>query len=549
MLFGFFALSLITALTGSYKGTVSVPNFAAAAALFTIGAAVAASMSLASDEAVFATMYVILALTTLTTALCFSLVGWFRRAGLFRFMPYPLVGGFLAGLGWVLSVSGVSITSGITLNRDTAPELLDPDMIRRWGPSLAYALVMLFVTKLRSHYLILPASVVLAVGICHAVLFSLGISTEEAREAGILFVGIPADASWPPAGVGDLALVDWSVVATQFPSILGVMLIMLICIVLNASALELATGADMDMNRDFRAEGAACLVAGLGGSAPGCNTAAITMISHTTGAETRLTGIVVAFSVGAILIFGGDMLAMLPTQLLGGLVLYIGLGLLNDWLVGSRKTLPWTDYGIVLVISLVIGVFGFIEGVGVGLVAAVIFFVVRFSGVDVIGASFTARDRHSKRTRSATHRAILRNNGERVHAYRLRGYIIFGNASPMGDRLKQALNADPPRCACCWTSPRSPVSMFRPRISCSARSGRRTPGGRELSFAPWRSSPVHPAARPSRERMEQSDLRRGPRPRIGAERGPRHRRVGSAARRVGRHEGRPVRPFHRPRGA
>ena len=244
--------------------------------------------------------------------------------------------------------------------------------------------------------------------------------------------------------IADDTLYRWSVVATQFPSILGVMLIMLICIVLNASALELATGADMDMNRDFRAEGAACPVAGLGGSAPGCNTAAITMISHTTGAETRLTGIVVAFSVGAILIFGGDLLAMLPTQLLGGLVLYIGLGLLNDWLVGSRKTLPWTDYGIVLVISLVIGVFGFIEGVGVGLVAAVIFFVVRFSGVDVIGTSFTARDRHSKRTRSATHRAILGHNGERVHAHRLRGYIIFGNASPLGDRLKQALNADPP---------------------------------------------------------------------------------------------------------
>ena len=231
---------------------------------------------------------------------------------------------------------------------------------------------------------------------------------------------------------------------TQFPSILGVVFIMLICIVLNASALELASGADRDMNRDFRAEGAACPVAGLGGSAPGCNTAAITMISHVTSAETRLTGIVVALSVGAILIFGGDLLAMLPTQLLGGLVLYIGLGLLNDWLVVSRKTLPWTDYGIVLVVSVVIGVFGFLEDVGVGLVAAVIFFVVRFSGVDVIGTSFTARDRHSKRTRSATHRAILGHNGERVHAHRLRGYIIFGNASPLGDRLKQALNADPP---------------------------------------------------------------------------------------------------------
>ena len=443
MLFGCCALCLITALTGSYRGTVSVPNFPPAAALFTIGGAVAASMSLASDEAVFATMYVIVALTTLTTALCYILIGLFRCASLFRFMPYPLVGGFLAGLGWVLSVGGVSITCGITLNWDTVPRLLDSDMILRWAPSLAYALVVLLVTKVRPHYLVLPTSVVIAVGICHAVLFSLGISMEEAREVGILFVGIPADAAWPPAEFGTLAHVDWGVVVTQIPSILGVMLIALMCIVLNAGALELGSGAELDLNRDFRAEGAACLVAGFGGSSPGNNSSAFSLISHATGAETRLTGIVVALSVGAVLIFGGDLLAILPTPLLGGLVLFVGLGLLNDWLVASRKTLPWTDYGIVLVVSVVICVFGFLAGVGVGLVVAVVFFVVRFSGVDVIGASFTTRDRHSKRARSATHRAILRAYGERVCAYRLRGYIIFGNAYLMGDRLKRALSADP----------------------------------------------------------------------------------------------------------
>ena len=443
MLFGCFALCLITALTGSYRGTVSLPNFAPAAALFTIASAVAASMSLASGEAMFATMVVIVALSTLTTALCFLLIGRLRLANLFRFMPYPLVGGFLAGLGWVLSVSSIPIASGIALNWDTLPGLLESGTIWKWAPGVAYALVLLPVTKFRPHFLILPASVVLAVGLCHAVLFSLDVSAEDARAAGILFVGTPAGASWPPVDLGDLTHVDWPVVASQLPAILGVMLITLICIVLNAGALEMGSGAELDLNREFLAEGTAGLAAGLGGSSPGCNSTAITLISHATGAETRLTGIVVALAVGSILLFGGDLLAILPMPLLGGLVLFVGLGLLYDWLVASRKTLPWTDYGIVLVVSVVIGVFGFLEGVGVGLVAAVIFFVVRFSGVDVIGASFTARDRQSKRVRSATHGAILRDHGERVRAYRLRGYIIFGNASPMGDRLKQALNADP----------------------------------------------------------------------------------------------------------
>ena len=348
-------------------------------------------------------------------------------------------------MDWVgfLVLSSVSITCGITLSWETFPELLESDMVWRWGPSLTFALALSLITKLWPHYLILPASVVLAVGLCHAVLFVLGISVEEARAAGILFVGLPTDATWPPVQPSDLGRVEWGVVASEFPGILGVTLIALMCIVLNTAALELGSGVELDMDREFRAEGVANVVAGLGGSAPGCNTAVMSLVSHATGAETRLVGVVTALALGAVLFFGGDVLVILPKPLLGGLALYLGLGLLNDWLVASRKTLPWTDYGIVLVVSIVIGVFGFLEGVAVGLVAAVIFFVVRFSGVDVIGASFTARDRQSKRVRSATHRAILRDHGERVRAYRLRGYIIFGNASPMGDHLKQALGADP----------------------------------------------------------------------------------------------------------
>ena len=443
ILFGCFAMCLVTALAGTYKGTVSMPNFVLAVAMTVIGNAVVAKLSSAGDEAVFATMIVLVALTTLIAALCFLLIGRLRIANLFRFMPYPIVGGFLAGLGGILTVSSISIATGITLNWETLPDLLEPDMIPKWAPSVAYAAVLLLVTKLRPHYLVLPASVAIAVGLCHAVLLVLGITVEDARAAGILFVGMPAGTSWPPIELGGLTHVSWSVVASLLPEVLGVTLIALICIVMNAGALELGSGTELDMNREFQAEGAANLVAALGACHPGCNSSPMSLISHATGAETRLTGIVVALSVGSILFFGGKLLAFIPMPLLGGLTLFVGLGLLIDWLVATFKTLPRTDYGMVLLVALVIGFFGFLEGVAVGLVAAVIFFVVRYSTVDVVGASFTSREHQSKRVLSATHRVILRVLGDRVSVYRLHGYIIFGNASPLGDRLKEALRADP----------------------------------------------------------------------------------------------------------
>ena len=443
ILFGSVLLCLITALAGTYRGAIATPVFAPAAALFTIGGEVAARMSGAGGESVFATMLGIVVLSTLGTGLCFLSIARFRLARLFQFMPYPVIGGFLAGLGGLLILSSVYVICGMPLNWETLPRLLEADVMWKWAPSMSYALGLLVATRLWSNLLIVPASGVLAVLVCHSALFLTGISMEEAREAGILYVGMPSGATWPPVGFGDFALVDWGVVASQVPGILGVILVTLMSIVLNSRAVEAAIDVDFDLDREFRAGGLACLIAGMGGSPPGCNANTLCLITHATGAQTRLTGIFAAVMMGAVLIMDGDLLAILPSSLLGGMVLYVALCVLTDWLVMTRKTMPRTDYCIVVVIALVIWFVGIPEGVGVGLAAAVIIFVARFSRMDVISASFTARERRSKRGRAAVHRTILDVWGERVRAYRLTGYIIFGNAASMGDRLKAALRATP----------------------------------------------------------------------------------------------------------
>ena len=444
LLFGSCALCLITALTSTYKGALSAPMSAPAAILFTIGVSVTASMSDASGEAMFVTMIVIMGLSTVVTAACFLLIGEFRLANLFRFMPYPVVSGFLAGLGWFMVTGSFSVMTGISPNWETLPRLLDFDMIWRWAPGVLYAFGLFFIMRRWSHFLILPASAVLAIGLCHAVLFALGISVEQAGEAGILLAGIPTGSLWPPIGLGDLVQVDWGVVALQLPDLLGIALIMLILLVMNVSAVELGTNVEMDMNREFRAGTVGCLIAGLGGSSPGCIGAGRSMMSHAAGANTRLTGIVTALLLGSVLFVGGGVLEIFPRLLIGGLVLFVGINLLNKWLVTTRKEMPLSDYGIVLSIAVAVGLLGFLEGLAVGLVVTVIFFVVRFSRVDVVAASFTGRDRPSKRLRSAIHRAILREQGERVRVHLLGGYIFFGSASSLGDRLKQTLKADPP---------------------------------------------------------------------------------------------------------
>ncbi|MCE2434048.1 MAG: sodium-independent anion transporter [Candidatus Latescibacteria bacterium] len=73
------------------------------------------------------------------------------------------------------------------------------------------------------------------------------------------------------------------------------------------------------------------------------------------------------------------------------------------------------------------------------MLATLVFFAVRLSRVDPIESRFTARERVSNKTRSVPDRAILLEEGERVQAYRLRGYLFFGSVSPLADHLRQSL--------------------------------------------------------------------------------------------------------------
>ena len=121
--------------------------------------------------------------------------------------------------------------------------------------------------------------------------------------------------------------------------------------------------------------------------------------------------------------------------------------MLDQGLVTSRRRLPWSEYGIILLIFIAILSFGLVEGVAVGMLATLVFFALRLSRVDPIEERFTARERESSKSRSVPERAILLQEGERVHAYRLRGYLFFGSVCPLADHLRRSITgASRPAC-------------------------------------------------------------------------------------------------------
>ena len=441
VLFGNFAACLVIALAGSYRGAIAGLSPALVIVMATIG-----STMDAEGDALFVTTASALIISAVATGVCCLMIGHFRLANLMRFIPYPVTGGFVAGIGGAVCLAAMSLM-GAKPDWRAIPALLEPPALWKWSPGAVYGIALYLAMKRWGNPLILLVSVALAGGGYHLALAALGISGAEARAEGLLLTSTADGSLWPALLPADLLHVEWAAMAAQFPHMLTLILVAFISVIMNFAGLELAANQELDWDREFRVTGVASMIAGLGGGTVATLVVPASLRSKLFGATTRLTGVVAALVIGGALFLGDGMLELVPAPLVGGILVFAGFGMLDQGLVTSRRRLPWSEYGIILLIFIAITSFGMIEGVGVGMLATLVFFAVRLSRVDPIESQFTAREHESNKARPVPDRAILLKEGERVQIYRLRGYIFFGSVSPLADHLRQSLSgASRPLC-------------------------------------------------------------------------------------------------------
>ncbi len=441
VLFGNFAACLVIAILGGYRGAIS----GLSPALVIVMALIGSTMD-AEGDALFVTTAGTLIISATAAGACCLMIGHFRLANMVRFIPYPVAGGFVAGIGGAVCLAAMSLM-GADPDWQAIPALLEPSILWIWFPGALYGSALYFAMKRWGNALILPISVALAVGAYHLVLAALDISIDTAKAAGLLFTSTADGSLWPTLGPTDLVHVDWAVMAMQIPNMLTLILVSLIYVSMNLAGLEVAANQELDWNREFWATGFASVVAGLGGGTAASMIVPASLRSKLLGAATRLTGIVAALVIGGTLFLGDGVLELIPVPLVGGILFFAGLAMMDEGLMRSRTRLPWSEYGIIVLIFVVIIAFGLFEGVGTGMLATLVFFAVRLSRVNPIDAQFTTRERQSNKTRSVPERAILLKNGEQVRVYRLHGYIFFGSVCPLVDHLRQSMSgASRPAC-------------------------------------------------------------------------------------------------------
>lgn len=435
-LFAVAILMIVVALRSSVPGAIaSVQD--SAAAILGVAAAGIAGRSAPASESTFLTIVLAISLGGLAIALLFLFLGSFRLGNLIRFVPYPVIGGFLAGTGWLIFTGGMGVATGEPFTMEALDRYVQPEVVARWAPAVGFGILILILLRVWGHALILPLALLGGVGLFYVVLPLVGASVTEAEGAGWLIGPFPDIALWRPLVAEAIVRGEWGVVATQSGTIATLVVVALIALLLNASGIEVVAGRDANLNRELRAAGEANVLVAAGGGIPGFQALSLTALAVRSGAASRLTGVVSGVVCGLALFVGAPVLGLFPRPVIGGLLLFLGLAFLVEWLVDTRRRLPVAEYAIIVAILFVVAAFGFLEGVALGLVLAIVLFVVSYSQVSAVKHDFTVRSTRSNVERAPEHEEILRTRGDEIEVLELQGYLFFGTASRLVDRVRK----------------------------------------------------------------------------------------------------------------
>ncbi|MEM8619747.1 MAG: STAS domain-containing protein, partial [Actinomycetota bacterium] len=252
----------------------------------------------------------------------------------------------------------------------------------------------------------------------------------------------PSGRMWQPDTVTSIADADWGAVFGQAAGFGAIVVVAIVALLLNYSGLETAMRTDIDVDAELRHTGLGNLVNGAAGCPPGFVAFGMSSLGHRLGARTRSGIIVTAGILVAVLAFGAGSIALVPRLVAGGFLVYLGLGLLREWLVATWTRVSKVDYALIWLILLAIVTIGFLAGIALGVFAAIAIFLVEYSRVGIIRTTTTRSHFASDAERPLLDERLLAERGDRIAIITIQGYVFFGTAHSLADRVRSMWRSD-----------------------------------------------------------------------------------------------------------
>lgn len=370
---------------------------------------------------VISTVLVELSLSTLMLGVILVVMGRLKLASLVQYLPVPVIGGYLAYIGFFCGRAGIIMMAG------GLPFMWVPGVVMGCG---MYASLRSF----RS-----PAVLPICMGIMlvgfFAILYLMGTSIKDARHYGWLAPLQPDINFVDTFNLVKVNQVEWSALPQQFLRWAGMVLVVAFSSSLDVAAIEMELGLPLDYNRELETVGISNILSGSLCGYTGSYIFSQTIFTMRQGVFSRKCGLFIILFELAVVLSPVSVTSFIPKCFFGSLLILISVDLMFEWLVLARTKMMLAEYFVCLLTFFSIQVVGVEGGLGLGILFASVGFVISYA----THAAVTPRFMSSNVVRTFEERQILISNRGKIVTLSLRGYIFFGSAVKILEDVKSSV--------------------------------------------------------------------------------------------------------------
>lgn len=416
-------LCLFSGLSGGTTGMVSSPTGPTMVLL--AGALVTLNNRGYEGESLF----LMTALLLFLSGLFQIIIGLSRGGRLIKFIPYPVVAGFMSGSALLMIVSQVQL-----LEIEHFRSILDESLWIPWFSALFTFFAIILAPRL------LPA----VPGTVSGLIFG-----SMAFHLLCQVTGTTYPANWVVGhlpGIDDLQLeipstiqdIPWNIL---LPASLALSVLSSLDSLLTSVVADVASNRRHNARRELTGQGIGQMLAAVLGGTAGAGTTGATLAAIHSGGG-RWTALFAALIFALVIMLLGPVAELLPVSVLAGIILHVAIvGMIErDMLHWFRNPRSRVDAITAILVTAVTVTYDLMIAVGVGLLIAIAHFVRAQILAPVVHRRSTIAQHPSLRRRKRKHRRLLEKHADEILIYELKGNLFFGTIEKLFEEFNQELN-------------------------------------------------------------------------------------------------------------
>ncbi|MEM6899156.1 MAG: SulP family inorganic anion transporter [Pseudomonadota bacterium] len=351
-------------------------------------------------------------------------MGVLRLGQYIKLVPYPVISGFMSGIGVIIILLQFSRLFG---GKPDSGEIFDairaiPVAVANTNPvalglSLLTLLVVFFWPKSIGKFL--PGTLAaLIIGTIVGLFFP-----GQTPLLGEIKAGVP-DFLLPAFSGDTIMLVVQAAIVLAFLGAIDSLLTSLVA--------DNVTRTRHNSDQELIGQGIGNTIAGFFGALPGAGATMRTMVNIRTGGVTKLSGMIHGLTLAAIVLVAAPLASQIPNAVLAGILVKVGYDIIDfQYLRSGLKGPKWDLFLMLLVLVLTVFV-DLITAVGVGVFLAALAYVKLVADSQIEAVNDTAF-----LDTTPEEDALLEKADGAVMLYDFRGPLSFGAAADLGHHVRQ----------------------------------------------------------------------------------------------------------------